>query len=74
MGWIKCSERLPDNDDVVLVWPRPNFGVDLDVGQYEKYHKKGPGWFARVYEHNYGVEWYPITVTHWQPLPTPPQD
>lgn len=72
-GWIKCSEQLPPNDDFVLVWPTPDFGVDMHAGQYMKYHKKGAGWFAQVNEQNYGIEWHPIAVTHWMPLPATPK-
>ncbi|HFD1330434.1 TPA: DUF551 domain-containing protein, partial [Yersinia enterocolitica] len=60
-GWIKCSDRMPENDEFVRIWPLPDFGVELHVGQYIKFHKEGPGWFAQVYEYNYGVEFYPIT-------------
>jgi|GEM_PF-1932244 len=72
-GWIKCGDQLPPDDDFVLVWPTPDFGVDLHVGQYMKFHKKGAGWFAQVNEQNYGIEWYPITVTHWMKLPAAPK-
>lgn len=72
-GWIKCSEQLPPDDDFVLIWPLPDFGVDLHVGQYMKFHKKGAGWFAQVNEQNYGIEWYPIAVTHWMKLPATPK-
>jgi hypothetical protein len=72
-GWIKCSERMPVDDEFVYIWPRPDFGVELHVGQYCIFHKKGAGWRAQVYESNYGIEWYPIRVTHWMPLPVAPQ-
>ncbi|HDL7100142.1 TPA: DUF551 domain-containing protein [Yersinia enterocolitica] len=71
--WVKCSDRLPEDDEFVRIWPLPDFGVELHVGQYIKFHKEGPGWFAQVYEYNYGVEFYPITVTHWMPLPAAPE-
>lgn len=71
-GWIKCSDQMPEDDDFVLIWPFPDFGVELHVGQYIKFHKNGPGWFAQVSEQNYGIEFYPITVTHWMPLPAVP--
>jgi hypothetical protein len=71
-SWVACSDRMPEEDEFVLVWPLPDFGVELHVGQYCKYHKKGSGWYAQVSEQNYGIEWYPINVTHWQPLPSPP--
>lgn len=72
-GWIACSERMPEDDDFVYIWPRPDFGVELHVGQYCECHPKGDGWYAQVYEQNYGIEWCPITVTHWMPMPAVPQ-
>lgn len=72
-GWVDCSERMPEDDDFVYIWPRPDFGVELHVGQYCECHPKGDGWYAQVYEQNYGIEWCPITVTHWMPLPAAPQ-
>ena len=72
--WIPVSERLPEDDDFVYIWPRPDFGVDLHVGQYCECSPKGEGWYAQIYEQNYGVDWHPITVTHWMPLPAAPQE
>ncbi|MCF2001630.1 DUF551 domain-containing protein, partial [Escherichia coli] len=59
-GWIPVSERMPDDDDFVYIWPRPDFGIELHVGQYCECHPKGDGWYAQVYEQNYGIEWHPI--------------
>ncbi|HHL1955317.1 TPA: DUF551 domain-containing protein [Klebsiella pneumoniae] len=73
-GWIPVSERMPEDDDFVYIWPRPDFGVELHVGQYCERSDKGGGWYAQVYEQNYGIEWHPITVTHWMPLPAVPQE
>ncbi|MDR4579266.1 DUF551 domain-containing protein [Klebsiella pneumoniae] len=72
--WIPVSEQMPDDDDFVYIWPRPDFGVELHVGQYCERSHKGGGWYAQVYEQNYGIEWHPITVTHWMPLPNPPKE
>lgn len=72
--WIPVSERMPEDDDFVYIWPRPDFGVELHVGQYCECSPKGDGWYAQVYEQNYGIEWHPITVTHWMPLPNPPKE
>ncbi|HBS6385898.1 TPA: DUF551 domain-containing protein [Klebsiella pneumoniae] len=73
-GWIPVSERMPEDDDFVYIWPRPDFGVELHVGQYCECSPKGDGWYAQVYEQNYGIEWHPITVTHWMPLPAGPKE
>ncbi|WP_324687016.1 DUF551 domain-containing protein [Klebsiella pneumoniae] len=72
--WIPVSERMPEDDDFVYIWPRPDFGVELHVGQYCERSHKGGGWYAQFYEQNYGIEWHPITVTHWMPLPAGPQE
>ncbi|HBW2982852.1 TPA: DUF551 domain-containing protein [Klebsiella pneumoniae] len=72
--WIPVSERMPEDDDFVYIWPRPDFGVELHVGQYCERSHKGGGWYAQFYEQNYGIEWHPITVTHWMPLPNPPKE
>ena len=72
--WIPVSERMPEDDDFVYIWPRPDFGVELHVGQYCECSPKGDGWYAQVYEQNYGIDWHPINVTHWMPLPAAPQE
>ncbi|HGY4244443.1 TPA: DUF551 domain-containing protein [Citrobacter freundii] len=72
-GWVACSERMPEKDDFVYIWPRPDFGVELHVAQYGKFDKRDAGWYAQVYEQNFGIEYHPITVTHWMPLPAAPQ-
>lgn len=72
--WIPVSERMPEDDDFVYIWPRPDFGVELHVGQYCEFSPKGDGWYVQVHEQNYGIEWHPITVTHWMPLPAAPQE
>ncbi|MFH2942968.1 DUF551 domain-containing protein [Enterobacter roggenkampii] len=72
-GWVACSERMPESDDFVYIWPRPDFGVELHVAQHGKFDKRDAGWYAQVYEQNYGIEYYPIKVTHWMPLPSAPQ-
>ncbi|HHA1712045.1 TPA: dATP/dGTP pyrophosphohydrolase domain-containing protein [Enterobacter ludwigii] len=73
-GWVACVERMPENDDFVYIWPRPDFGVELHVAQYGKFDKRDAGWYAQVYEQNYGIEYYPVKVTHWMPLPNSPKE
>ncbi len=73
-GWVACSERMPEDDDFVYIWPRPDFGVELHVAQYGKFDKRDAGWYAQVYEQNYGIEYYPVRVTHWMPLPNSPKE
>lgn len=60
-GWISCSERMPDNNHDVLF---------LDVWGYIRI-----GWFSAD-----DWSWFTsddgccMEVTHWMPLPEPPQE
>lgn len=68
-GWIPCSERLPENDDDVLVWYRYRTmqGVNI-VGSKEThgigyYYKPTNSWL--IYG-GFGLYW---NVIAWMPLP-----
>ena len=57
--WVKCSERMPELDVPVLVHTGSGMRID-------KAYDFGDG--VSFYEDLYG------DVTHWMPLPAPPQD
>lgn len=64
--WIPVEERLPDvwrNDEtaelVNYMIYSPDFGVDIG-----NYHAKAKKWLCMA---------LPCTVTHWAPLPEPPE-
>lgn len=70
-NWIPCSERLPENDDDVLVWYRYRMmqGVNI-VGSKEMYgighyYKPTGSWLI------YGGFGLDQNVVAWQPLPEP---
>lgn len=64
--WIPVTERLPEvwrNDEtaelVNYMICSPDFGVDIG-----NYHAKAKKWLCMA---------LPCTVTHWMPLPEPPE-
>ncbi len=63
--WIPCSERLPDKyvdasgDLINFMAYMPEYGVDI-----ANYSSQAKTWFCL------GV---PAKVTHWMPLPEPPE-
>ena len=67
--WIPVTERLPDNDDFVLVVASGQAGnIRLDnafeLGQFSM----SEGWILEMWP-----EWEDPKVTHWMPLPEPPE-
>lgn len=58
--WIKCSDRLPESNKLVLVF-HEIWGVHID-----KYDGELKQW-------RYDRDRFPSN-THWMPLPAPPKD
>ena len=69
MEWIKVKDELPAHGDVVLI-------LAMGVTQYLTYTLEGndeKSWFQPYYfelESDLKLELY--LVTHWMPLPEPP--
>ena len=68
--WIPVTERLPDNDDFVLVVASGQAGnIRLDnafeLGQFSM----SEGWILEMWP-----EWEDPKVTYWMPLPEPPNE
>ncbi|AZT38266.1 DUF551 domain-containing protein [Salmonella enterica subsp. enterica serovar Karamoja] len=64
-GWISCSERIPDNDESkpIAIFTGKCLGQGMFVATYDD-----DGFF----DYWEGMEI--IGVTHWMPLPAPPQE
>ncbi|ECA9984917.1 DUF551 domain-containing protein [Salmonella enterica subsp. enterica serovar Virchow] len=64
-GWISCSERMPDNDESkpIAIFTGKCLGQGMFVATYDD-----DGFF----DYWEGMEI--IGVTHWMPLPEPPQE
>jgi hypothetical protein len=59
--WISCKERMPDKDEFVLCYCRANITVVL--------YWNGYNWYSADSYNGYLSGF----VTHWMPLPEPPE-
>ncbi|HCJ8168133.1 TPA: DUF551 domain-containing protein [Escherichia coli] len=68
-GWISCSERMPNDKQYVWCWGKSYGWTECDTfeGYYDCSRNK---WWAVTDD---GEE-PALKVTHWMPLPEPPQE
>lgn len=67
--WISAKDRLPENDDIVMVIASGKVGNitlvnALELGTYSI----DEGWILEMWP-----EWEDPKVTYWMPLPQPPE-
>jgi hypothetical protein len=65
-NWISVKDRLPEPDVIVLVTDGENVDVSLCQLTYCGDDPNEKTWFNRFYFGHFG------NVTHWMPLPEPP--
>jgi len=66
-NWIPVEERLPEDDKEILAHI-PDSTAHIQRVRYKEYEER------ESYVLNSNLMSYSISdVTHWQPLPTPPQ-
>lgn len=66
--WISVEDKLPENDDDVLVSMYGDSVTKLSYNPWDGECSKQ--WFGEQDIPNYGSERYPVMgVTHWKPLP-----
>lgn len=71
MDWIKASEMLPEENEVVLalVDGNPKTNIRLKGAYFIAEYSDDEGWIIDGHE-----DWSKsVTVTHWRKLPAPPR-
>lgn len=62
--WIPCSERLPEDLQDVLIWD------NRDETSFTGHYAECDGWTVDGYD----VDRFPFDITHWMPMPEPPEE
>jgi hypothetical protein len=78
-GWISVRDKLPEDGHTVLVvgkeeihYGRGPEDTIIGVGYYDQNDKNWCGTGAGGYEFDWDINYK--TITHWMPLPEPPND
>ena len=73
MEWIKCSDRLPENDDDYLTFVMDNgCSYRMEVQRFYKKQRILEGMYLDSYTHWELTTHDDNIVTHWMPLPGAP--
>lgn len=72
-GWISVEDRLPAMDEPVLVYT-PSSVVKVCFDEWCTYHEAPVSWSSATVETGEGWQNHEFEeVTHWMPLPPPPE-
>ena len=78
MEWISVKDRLPEDDQHVLVYHAEDFHITVGYfeSDYVQYYIESDG--SKFYTDDgweTEISWAPKgDVTHWMPLPEPPKE
>ena len=69
--WVSVNERMPDEDQgvIVIASGKPRENITLDRAFELAEWSESDGWILACWP-----EWENPVVTHWMPLPEPPEE
>jgi hypothetical protein len=71
MEWIKCEDRLPEEDQNIIVYiPKFNDNHVIMEGIYQGLSDDGK---ENIFSDQFTTYHY-SNVTHWMPMPLPPEE
>lgn len=75
MKWISVEDRLPASETPVLVWFKNKevrvASLEWEFPSYEDNYLAYRYWDC---PYNDGQDWEWFDITHWMPLPEPPEE
>jgi hypothetical protein len=75
MEWIKCSDRLPQHEEIVDIYVKPRLGysyraIDCMYCDYEEDKGNSKHFYDEEHDNIYTLK----KATHWMPTPKPPTE